>query len=293
MAIILVVDDDEDIHQLATLALAADGHQVLTAQDGLSALALIATQPPDLILLDRRLPGEPGDAILAALRANPATATTPVIFLTALRQSEQVAAGLSLGADDYLAKPFDLEELRARVAARLLRARETQALRQQIAAASDQAQRDPLTGLANRRGLLAALQQADANATSVGILALDVDALKTVNDRFGYLAGDAFLIALAERLRAVAGPARCLARTGGDEFVVVIATRSDEPLQQLAEQIRAAIAGAPFTIAGSQVPASISIGCAFAPPGQAVATLEAADRALYRAKADGKNRIAF
>ena len=117
MTRVLVADDDPDIKELVAYRLERAGYDVITADDGLGALALAVEQRPDLAVLDVMMPGLDGLAVTREMREHEATARTPIILLTARVQDADVARGLAAGADDYLTKPFSPHELRERVAA--------------------------------------------------------------------------------------------------------------------------------------------------------------------------------
>ena len=118
---ILVVDDDPDIRALANLALSQDGHIVVEASSGQEALAAIAAQAPDLLVLDLLMPVQGGLEVLKILRSNPVTAALPVVVLTAMDDEANTRAGFEFGATDYVTKPFSIPQLAARVRACLKR----------------------------------------------------------------------------------------------------------------------------------------------------------------------------
>ena len=117
--LVLVADDDEDIRELVSFRLSRSGYEVVTACDGEEALALAAKSPPDLAVIDVSMPGLGGLEVTRALRAAPATASTPILLLTARAQDADVEIGLAAGADDYVVKPFSPEDLAQRVASLL------------------------------------------------------------------------------------------------------------------------------------------------------------------------------
>ena len=121
MTLILVVDDDVDVAKTIEISLTQSGYQVITANSGYDALQKATYQPPDLVLLDMAMPEMDGIEVCRRLRANPATAATPVLFLTVSKDITSKTAGFNAGADDYLIKPFDLQELNLRVRALLRR----------------------------------------------------------------------------------------------------------------------------------------------------------------------------
>ena len=157
------------------------------------------------------------------------------------------------------------------------------------------AQHDPLTGLVNRRALEAAAARLLADpAAALAVVAIDADHFKRINDRHGHAAGDAVLVALAERLRAGAGPGDVVGRLGGEEFVLLLPGATADAARERAEALRVAVSAAPVPVDDRALAVSVSIGVALRRPGQddLETLLRAADRAMYAAKAAGRDRVA-
>jgi diguanylate cyclase (GGDEF)-like protein len=221
-----------------------------------------------------------------------------VILLTSKSRGEDVVAGMEAGADDYVAKPFDANELKVRLragrrildlVAELVRARELLA---------DKATRDSLTSLWNRGAILEALDRemarSDRENAPLGILMADIDLFKHVNDTFGHLAGDAVLRETARRMLAARRPYDAVGRYGGEEFLILAPGCGMEAARSVGERMRAAIAAEPMNTADGLIPVTMSLGAACHLPrggGTAEALLRTADEALYRAKANGRNRM--
>jgi two-component system, cell cycle response regulator len=297
---VLVVEDDPSTAEVVQMALDSASHYVRRVVDGRAALAALDEEWPDLLLLDRRLPDVDGLELCAQVRQlKPGSPYLPILMLTALQAPDQKATAFERGADDYVTKPFDVEELLARVrvwgrAAR--RVRELHELRQLYQQSQQDALTDPLTGLFNRRALENLLDQETEKARrlgyALGLLVIDVDHFKNVNDWQGHLAGDRTLEAVAHALRGALRRTDQLARFGGDEFVALLPGCDPEALPAVGEQLREAVAG--LRQSGA-VPAvvTVSIGGAVVRGEEADATrlLGAADDAVYRAKAEGRNRV--
>jgi PleD family two-component response regulator len=221
---VLVADDDRDIARFIELNLGMEGFEVEVVHDGRAALESALRHPPDLVLLDVMMPHLDGVEVLRRLRANPATAATPVVLLTAKAMSADKVVGLTAGADDYIAKPFDTLELIARVHTTLRRTAEVRST-------------SPLTGLPgnHRIGLeLAARAQAGA---PYAVCHVDLDEFKSFNDAYGFLRGDRLLLNLSACLQSAAAevgePPVFIGHVGGDDFIVVCAPSQAEPLGQV------------------------------------------------------------
>jgi diguanylate cyclase (GGDEF)-like protein len=295
LATILVVDDSTAIRRILRRALEGAGYGVKEAADGEAALAACHVETPDLVLLDVDMPVMDGPTALAAMRLKPALVDVPVLFLTARTSGADVAAGLRLGAQDYLRKPCDPDELTARVANALYQKVERDAFERKAVEADRLSSVDVLTGLPNRRALqsrIAEMLAAGGPETPVALLMIDVDRFKLVNDIEGHPVGDLVLRILAARLRSVAQDA-LLTRWGGEEFVVLIPRVVDAAgLTAIGEYFRAAVGVTPFAIdKGRLLDITVSIGAASGHLAAFDALMESADAALYTAKRSGRNRV--
>ncbi|TMA40462.1 MAG: diguanylate cyclase [Deltaproteobacteria bacterium] len=214
--LILVVEDDEDARMVLT-ELLRPRYDVDAVGDGETALKRAAELNPDLVLLDLFLPGMDGFGALTGLRRTSKTADTPVIFLSAQGDAETKSQGLSLGAADYLAKPFSEQELMARVDRTLKLTAQKEHFRAL-------AQTDGLTGLPNFRSFHARLEEEVSRAHRYGhplaCAMVDLDGLKEINDKLGHAAGNRAIVALADAVREELRDTDFAARYGGDEFVV-------------------------------------------------------------------------
>ncbi len=293
---VLVVDDSALVRAVVQRDLAPERYRVREAADGHQALEACAREVPDVILLDVEMPGLDGHETLRRLRADPALHDVPVLFLTGRTGAEDVAEGLRLGAHDYLRKPFETIELVARVRA----AARTRRLQQELRARNLELERlagvDPLTGLFNRRFLEEhAARVASRNRRhggTMGVVLLDIDDFKRVNDTHGHATGDAALVAVARRLAEGSRLEDVLARWGGEEFLVLAPDTSVDGVSELAERMRAAVAAGSLELAGVRLGLTVSAGWAVGEDGVELdALLGAADRGLYAAKADGRNCV--
>jgi two-component system, cell cycle response regulator len=287
--VVLVVEDDDSIRLLLREMLGMGGFDAVEASDGEAALPLALEHVPDAILLDIGLPGVDGLEVLDSIKAQPLLAGIPVIMVTAWGEPEYVERALHSGAHDYVRKPFDTTELIARVEAAVRIKARHDAVRAANEMLSEQAAVDALTGLPNRRALDEALAEAVATGEWTGLVMLDLDGFKAVNDEHGHPAGDAILCDVAARRRAISDPRHTPGRWGGDEFVVLAPGADEEEAERIANRIADAIAATPLTIPGGSIPLSACVGAA-AGRGESAASLVArADAALYERKSAGRS----
>jgi diguanylate cyclase (GGDEF)-like protein len=296
---ILAVDDTpENLRVIAGVLLQA-GYDVRPVTSGQEALQIASVDPPDLVLLDIRMPEMDGFAVCAHLKANPLTAGIPIVFLSASGDLADKLQAFEAGGADYIEKPFHEREVLARVDLQL-RLRRSQ---RDLAAARDLLEAkvvertrelvqlayfDPLTGLPNRKKFSEEMERmlAAPDIREFALLLLDLDRFKSVNDALGHGVGDELLKQLAERLRTVVADHHgFVARLGGDEFVVCLDGSDVHAAEHLAEVILAAIE-APFSLDGLSIEMGCSIGIAIYPRNgdRYGELLRCADVAMYVAK---------
>jgi diguanylate cyclase (GGDEF)-like protein len=285
---VLVVDDDPEAITALTHALSSDHIEVVGLSDSHGLMEALSEHRPDLLLLDVQMPGPSGFDLCRILRSMPEWQELPVLLITAHLGLEFRLAAFQAGADDYLSKPVLREELRARVQARLERARLSR----------ERAERDALTGLLLRRpfidGVRARLAEAKRQGKPLAVCFLDVDHFKQVNDKYGHLAGDRVLTRLGRLLGARFRREDVRGRWGGEEFVVALLGETAASAKEILSRTAAELAGMTFEgDAGESFRITFSAGIAVSPvDGDAVETLlKTADARLYRAKANGRNRI--
>jgi diguanylate cyclase (GGDEF)-like protein len=293
---ILVADDSMVVRAVVRRQLETDGHTVVEAVNGAEAIDACREYRPDVILLDVEMPVLDGHATLARLKADPELKDIPVVFLTGRVDTADVVTGLHLGAHDYLRKPFEANELMARVSAALRTKWLQDELRTRNAELDRVARIDMLTNIYNRRHLDEHLRSVISSARrhdrTIGVLIVDIDHFKNVNDEHGHLAGDAVLREVAARLQQAMRTEDALGRWGGEEFLAVLTDTPPEGVRVMAERLRQVIAAAPFTLDdGSQIRVTVSVGHASGTE-DAEVLVHRADDALYVAKAEGRNRVA-
>lgn len=289
---ILIVDDMPANLQLLAEALNPD-YRIRVANQGSKALDIARSEtPPDLILLDIMMPDLDGYQVCQQLKNDERTSTIPVIFVTAKSSVDDEAYGLSLGAVDYITKPFHLPVVRARVKTHVNLKLKTDLL-EQLALI------DGLTYVPNRRRFDQALEQEWARACRerqpLALAMLDVDHFKAYNDHYGHGAGDDCLREVAKTLKdALQRPGDLVARYGGEEFALLMPNTETSGGCMIAERARRAVAEAavPHAYSSAAAHVTISVGVAALHPrqGDAQPLLEAADQALYQAKQTGRNR---
>jgi predicted signal transduction protein with EAL and GGDEF domain len=306
---ILIADDDAISRRLTQKTLERAGYEVLAVEDGLSAAkSLSSSDSPKLALLDWVMPGLDGPSVCRMTRTRYDQPYIYIILLTSKESKEDIVAGFEAGADDYLTKPCDPEELKARL-------RAGQRILQLQDKLVHDAGHDPLTQLPNRALFFEKLSQCikeakRSNNYKFAVLFVDIDRFKSVNDSFGHSAGDQLLVQVSKKLTSsirqdssdlqladTDGSMRLrgndiLARFGGDEFIILLDNIHDaSDAIRVAERIQQKFASA-FLIAGQELLASASIGIAVSASDYSAAQdmLRDADTAMYRAKALGKSR---
>ena len=285
---VLVIDDSPEIHALLRARLKDEPITLHFAESGQAGLAMVADIKPDVILLDVHMPEMDGFQVCRMIKANPATVNVPIIFLTGADKTEEKIRGLELGATDYVTKPFDPAELRARVRAALRTAYLMDLL-------SRKAMIDGLTGLWNRTYLDSRLEAEVAHARrtgrSVSCIMLDVDHFKSINDRYGHPFGDEVLRMIAVALGASCRSEDVVCRYGGEEFAVLLPNTNATAASELAERLRGAIEGEAMKFKGQVVRVTSSFGVSELNDDTATRVIEYADKALYEAKQSGRNRV--
>ncbi len=296
---ILIAEDDAISRRLLDTILRKWGYDVVVAIDGSQAWdELQKEDSPQLAILDWMMPGMDGVEVCGKVRERTGSPYIYILLLSAKSQREDLVKGLESGADDYITKPFDANELKVRLrAGRRILDLQTQLMDAQEAL-RDQAARDPLTGIWNRNTIFdifrRELSRALRENNCLSIVMIDIDHFKNLNDNHGHLAGDAVLRQFTRRITNSLRPYDAVGRYGGEEFLVVLPGCELESAMRHAERLRTLMAEAPFDTSEGRHRVTCSLGAA----STSVTDLQdmdslirAADAALYRAKRNGRDRV--
>jgi two-component system cell cycle response regulator len=293
---ILIADDDEMSLKLMENMLKRIGYDVVAAVNGREAMdKLLEKDGPRLALLDWMMPEIHGPAVCQNMRALRHGRYVYVTLLTSKDSKEDLVEGLDAGADDYLTKPCNPEELKARLRAgqRILQ------LEDNLVAAREEmrfkATHDPLTTLWNRGKILETLDHMLQLERPLAVLLCDIDHFKRINDSHSHLVGDAVLGEIAGRLRNAVRQDDAIGRYGGEEFLILLAGCDERTLQERAEQVCVKVSEKAIDTEGDAIFATVSIGAiAVNSDNDSVAAqniLRRVDEALYLAKENGRNRV--
>ncbi len=289
---ILIAEDDPVSRRVLEGFLTKWGYELVVTKDGAEAWkALEQEAAPPLAVVDWMMPGMDGLELCRKVRERGTGPYTYILLLTAKGRKEDIVRGIEAGADDYLTKPFDAQELRVRIRAGL-RVLELQEKLRELAT------HDPLTGLFNRGAILELLQRELARSeragVSVGVIIADLDRFKKVNDTYGHLIGDAVLCEAAKHMKAAVRTYDLVGRYGGEEFLVFSPGCNLREALVQAERIREYIAREPLVTSPASVQITASFGVCASEVGARndfTTLINAADAALYRAKERGRNRV--
>lgn len=296
---ILLVDDDESNLLIVQEALAKGGYDIQSLRDGKQALELIQKWNPHLVILDVSMPGLNGLELLKSIRLK--LKYISVIFLSARAETQDIVLGLDAGADDYICKPFKVEELLARVRAQL----RIKSLQDQLTNANaklkQQVDIDDLTGLYNMRSLYERLDKEISRCQrfkgSIAVIMMDMDFFKTVNDNNDHLFGSYVLAEVGKIVRANVRRFDHAARYGGDEFLIILSEVNLRGAIIFCERLRRSIQNHHFVNKQNQADLTCSMGLAILSENEAEIDarelVKIADKALYEAKAQGRNCVCY
>jgi two-component system, cell cycle response regulator len=295
---IAIVDDDAAIRRLVRLFLKREGYEVLECTTGEEAREALMKEPWDLVILDRRLPDMDGVVLAQELRAQSDFRTRYIIMLTGEAEQEDKIQGLELGADDYITKPFQYPELLARIRA----GKRIVDLQKELLETNKRLEllsiTDGLTKLHNHRHfqdeLARAFEESQRYQRPLSLAMIDIDFFKKFNDTYGHAVGDDVLKRAAELYRSSVRSTDLVARYGGEEFAVMMPETALDDGITFAEKIRSMIESTPLDTQAGPLNITISLGVASVPHSRIRSAKElivAADKALYRAKRNGRNQV--
>ena len=288
---VLVVDDSPISRKLLEHTLAEAPYTLSFAKDGADALRLFAERPPDLVIADWELPDIPGPELCRIVRTKFDGAYTYLMLLTSNSDKKSIAEGLAAGADDYLTKPFDAGELRARIGVGRRVIEMHREIEAKTKALSLDARTDPLTGLANRRAVeewsVKQISGAVRHGYPIWVVLADLDSYKPATDLFGHAAGDAMLQAFGEIIKKNTRVSDMCGHMGGDQFIFVISHVSRENMNLVLNRLRDKIANHDFSFHDVALPLFANFGLAGSEGGERLelrTMLQQADGALLEAK---------
>jgi two-component system, cell cycle response regulator len=296
---ILIAEDDRVTRRLLESYIRKWGHEATLCSTGEQAWEILSGEDrPHVAVIDWMMPQMTGVEVCRRVREHGNQPYVYIILLTAKGGKQDVVEGLDAGADDYMVKPFDSNELKVRVRAgtRIIQLQED--LQSALNTSEFRASHDLLTGLKNRAAVLDALQVELARSARqeipVGVIIADVDHFKRVNDRHGHLAGDAVLREVALRLESSVRPYDSVGRYGGEEFLIVLPDCDREVAAQTAERVRSEFSEHPLSTPEGNFSITLSFGVSSysgGSGGDPDQVIREADQALYRAKDGGRNRV--
>jgi two-component system, cell cycle response regulator len=296
---ILVAEDDRVTRRLLESYIGKWGHETIACSTGTDAWQVLSSEnPPRVAVIDWMMPEMTGVEVCQRVREEARRPYVYIILLTSKGGKEDIVQGLDAGADDYIVKPFNPNELRVRVRAgtRIIQLQED--LQAALEMSEFRASHDLLTGLKNRAAVMEALKNELARSARqnipAGIIIADVDHFKRVNDRHGHLAGDAVLREVAHRLGASMRPYDTVGRYGGEEFLIVLPGCNSEEAAQIAERLRSGFTEHPLVTPEGSFDITLSFGVSSWSGSTACDSdnvIREADQALYQAKDRGRNRV--
>lgn len=298
---VLIAEDDPLFRRVIERWFERWDYRVTVVENGLDAWDVLQREDaPHMAILDWMMPGMDGLELCRKIRSREKGPYLYVLLLTARDEKQDVVAGLEAGADDYLTKPFEVGELRARVRA----GRRILDLQAALLHAQDElrsvAAHDSLTGVWNRGAIVdllrAEISRRKRTLDALGVIMADIDHFKKINDTHGHLIGDAVLQEVTRRLAASLRQYDAVGRYGGEEFLLVLPACNAPNLLISAERLRLCIADQPVETSKGPIPVTLSLGLVSMEQGHKETPdcetfLREADDALYAAKRQGRNRV--
>lgn len=294
---VLIAEDDLTSRNILAAVLRKSGFEAVETTNGAEAWAVMQEEhAPRLAIIDWMMPEMDGISVVRRIRAMKTKLSPYVILLTAKGEKSDIIAGLEAGADDYLTKPFDAGELKARVnvGIRLIEAQDALVKAQEVL--EFQATHDPLTGIFNRQAILEYLHKELARAErfndSLAVGMCDIDYFKLINDRYGHQTGDDVLCAIAKIFTGYIRKYDAVGRIGGEEFLLVTSIRGGIECASIYDRLCTLISNSVIETRSGPLSITVSIGVCCGVAGVSPDNILAiADKALYQAKEQGRNRV--
>lgn len=307
----LIAEDDPVSRLRLQRTLEKRGFKVIPAEDGQEGWEIFEKDKGNIYfaILDQTMPRMNGTELCRQIKNAKVSHYVYVIFLSAKEEIKDIVSGFEAGADDYVTKPFDSEELFSRIKVGLRIVELEQKLKRAYAKLQKAYQKlrimavtDALTGILNRRALFERIgievNKACREESGLCLIMLDIDHFKELNDQYGHLIGDEILTEVAKRLKSQIRPYDLLGRYGGEEFLIAILGASEEVGESIAERLRASISENEFVIDDKRIKITVSLGLVYAKMARDDKVdeifenlLRAADQALYKAKEMGRNKV--
>lgn len=296
---VLLADPSRTLADKVSKYLAEDGHHTEHVKTTEEALEAVQGASFDLLIVSLHLGQEDGLRLCSQFRSQDDTRHVPILLLLDEEDLPRLPKGLEIGVTDYLIKPIDRNELRARTRTQIRRLRYHDKLRDVLQSSVSLAYTDALTGVYNRRYMNAHLDrkimEIAETVKPVSVMMFDLDHFKSVNDTYGHTSGDEVLKELADRVSRGVRDLDLVCRYGGEEFVIVMPDADVDVAVNVAERVRRVVADEPFAISGSEEPLKVTISIGVATTRDPTETAEAligrADEALYGAKGEGRNCV--
>ena len=295
---VLVADDSPVYRQLISEILAGPQYALSFACDGQEALRKFQEKPPQILVTDWMMPNFSGLQLCRHIRADKSAPYTYIVLMTSNTEKEGVVKGLEAGADDYLVKPFDSNEMMARIGVGRRIVDLHRHLENKSAHLEEVARTDVLTGLPNRRAIEEwaekQLKGSARHGFPLWVVLGDLDSFKEINDTFGHEAGDTVLRTFADTLRKLTRLSDMSGRLGGDEFLIVISHVTEDNIEITINRFREMFGALSFPFAGKSVSITATFGVAGSKTGDLKdfdALIRKADEMLYEAKRAGRNCV--
>ncbi|MGA1862350.1 diguanylate cyclase [Deferribacter thermophilus] len=293
---VLIVEDDKDYIELTTIYLQKWGYDYVVSTNGKSAIECLKNDKDiGLMLLDWMLPDTTGVEICEYVRNNILDRYVYIVMVTGKKEKKDVIEALKKGADDYISKPYDYEELNVRIHSGFRILKLERRLKESYQKLYEMATHDALTGILNRgaieKKLKREVERGKRIGHEVGVILIDIDNFKRINDEYGHQIGDIVLQDVAEVLETNCRRYDYVGRYGGEEFLIVLPGLNSYSTSKVAERIRKEVENRSFHAVNIDLKVTISLGVCSTKEAQDIKDLiKKADEALYKAKREGKNR---